>query len=144
MPHPRPSKPTVQQLMGKQRQLAKSRQPSERVIGGLCATGSLQGKLQTLTDKQVGQLMFREVWEALPLASPAMSISIEATHRLYRSPGGASTGEKRLNDPHTTLPRCLHCAEPMLRYIGIDEPDFQRCTSLRCNHKVYITIKESF
>lgn len=78
-----------------------------------------------------------------------MSISIEATHRLFRSLGGASIGEKRLNDPHTTLPRCPQCGESMLRYFGIDEPDYQRCVALKCGYKEYMTKaieppKESF
>ena len=135
----RKSKPTIRILMNRHRELAKSRQPSERVIGALGVTGFLQKRLHELGDRQVGQLMFDEVWEVLPLASPAMSITMEATHRLFRSPGGASTGETRLNDPHTTLQRCPRCGEPMMRYFGIGEPDYQRCVAVKCGCKVYLT-----
>jgi hypothetical protein len=85
--------------------------------------------------------MFDEVWEVLPLVSPAMTITVEATHRLFRSPGQATTGEQQFNAPDA-LPRCPRCKEPMMRYFGIGEPDYQRCMALKCGCKVYLTNTE--
>lgn len=66
----RPSKPTIRELITRQRQLSKSERPMKRVIEGLCAAGSIQARLEELADRQLGQLMFDVVWEALPLVSP--------------------------------------------------------------------------
>jgi hypothetical protein len=98
-----------------------------RILGRLCGAGRLQGDIESLTDRQIGQLMFDVVWDALELVSPAMSISIEATYRLLRSPAGARAELEVLNDLDN-LPDCPRCGESMLHYIGIGEPDYLRCT----------------
>jgi hypothetical protein len=136
MPDRRSSKPTVRDLIDQQCKLAKDT-AVERVTTALGVTGVLQARLQELNDRQIGQLCWDYVWDVLPIVSPAMVITMEATHRLYRSPGQASVGERRMNDP-SYLPRCPKCGEPMMSYIGIDEPNFQRCTSLRCAYKKYL------
>lgn len=107
----------------------------ERVIERLCVAGGLQQRLEELNDRQVGQLMFDVVWDEFEIASPAFTITLEATHRLFRSSGGASTGEKRINDPGH-LPSCPKCGEDMMHFIGIDEPDYRRCVSLVCRLKI--------
>jgi hypothetical protein len=138
MTNRRSSKPTVRELIDKQRKLAKSERPVEQVIGGLGVTGVLQEKLQELNDRQIGQLCWDYVWDVLPIVSPAMAITMEATHRLFRSPGRESTGEQQFNAPDS-LQCCPQCGEPMMQHVGLDEPDIRRCTALGCGHKEYMT-----
>jgi hypothetical protein len=140
MPDRRSSKPTIHGLIDKQRKLAKSDQPVERATIALGATGALQERLPDLNDRQIGQLMFDIVWDELPLVSPAMTITTEATHRLFRSPGGASTGEQQFNAPDS-LQCCPQCGEPMMRYFGIGEQDYQRCVALKCGYKKYVGVE---
>jgi hypothetical protein len=120
--------------MNKQRKLAEGKFSFETGMEELLLTGELMKKVQELTDRQIGQLVFDTVWDHIPLASTAMSVIAEATHRLFRSPGGSTVGEKRLNDPHDLLP-CPKCGEPMMFFFGIDEPDFKQCVSLKCAYK---------
>jgi hypothetical protein len=106
-----------------------ARRSEQDVLRSLSSTGKLQRNLESLSDRQVGQLMFDKVWEAVPMTSPAMSISIEATERLFRSQAGARTEEEVFNHPDK-LQVCPDCGQPMLlRYVGIGEPDYSRCES---------------
>jgi formate dehydrogenase maturation protein FdhE len=106
---------------------------AEKLIGEVAALGRVQQSLESLTDRQVGQLMFNHVWEALPMASSAMSISIEATHRLFRSQAGARGEHELLNNPEN-LPDCPQCKRPMLHYVGIGEADYRYCEA--CRYKI--------
>lgn len=101
----------------------------------LLATAACQQSLRKRTDKQIGQLVYDYVWNELDLSTAAMAVAVEATHRLYRSSGGPSIGEPRLNEPDC-LAVCPSCGSDMLRRIGIDEPDYYVCTALGCGNKV--------
>lgn len=71
--------------METQRKLAVSRNPFERVVGSLVIAGQLSERLARLSDRSIGRLMFRYVWNGLQLASPEACICIEATRRLLRT-----------------------------------------------------------
>ncbi len=100
----------------------------------LAVAGRRQHELLSCTDRQIGQLMFDHLWDEFELASAAMSIGMEATHRLFRSSAGERKPDEVLNDPDE-LPTCPRCGQPMLHYIGDGEPDYRKCTSLKCELK---------
>jgi hypothetical protein len=128
------SKATIRELLKKQRELEAADFSFKTGLEGLYVVGELMEKLRELSDRQVGQLVVDVVWGELPMTSPAMTVSTEAAHRLFRSPGGPSIGEKRLNDPLDLLP-CPKCGEPTMIFVGIDEPDCRKCASLKCGHE---------
>lgn len=125
---------TVRELIEAQNRRLKSRDLRERAFCSFFAYGELGRRLPTLADRQIGQLVWDVVLDDLGLVSPAMSISIEASERLFRSIAGART-TARLNVPGA-LPTCPQCGEEMMHFIGVGEPDYRQCASLNCEHKI--------
>lgn len=111
------------------------------VLKAIVATGEIQ-RLQRLSDRQVGQLMFDHVWDALKRVSLAMTIGIEATERLFRSPAGARCRNEVFNHPDK-LPDCPKCGEPKMHLVGIGEPDYLLCVSKASAHKIAETDEET-
>ncbi len=106
---------------------------AKELISEVAALGRMQQNLKSLTDRQIGQKCFDVVWEQLPMVSGALAIVIEGTERLFRSQAGARGEHEVLNDIDR-LPLCPLCGEAMLHYIGIGEPDHQKCNV--CGHKI--------
>lgn len=126
---------TIRDLIDAQNRRLRSDDLRTRVVDSLVASGEIGGRLRDLTDRQVGQLMFDVVWHELGLVSPAMSICTEATERLFWSQAGARAESDEFNHLNN-LPICPRCGSDMLRYVGIDEPDYRLCTLLACRHKI--------
>lgn len=129
------SESAVREAIDAQNRRLKSDDPQQRVVAAFFRCGEVGSHLSSLTDRQIGQLVFDVVWDELGLVSPALSICIEAIERLFRSPAGARPEGKRFNDINN-LPACPVCEEDMLHYVGIDEPDYDQCSSVTCGHKV--------
>ncbi len=110
-------------------------QSEQNSLRALVTTGKLMRDLEALSDRQIGQLMFDVVWDVLDMVSPAFSISAEASERLFRSPSGSRDPDEVLNDPDK-LPDCPICGQPMMRYIGIGEPDYLKCVTVGCGHRI--------
>ena len=104
---------------------------ANELIGEVASLGGIQQGLESLSDRQVGQLMFDRVWDELPMVSGCLGIAIEATERLFRSRAGARGEHEELNDIEH-LPGCPLCGEAMLHYIGIGEPDYRKCNVCAC------------
>ena len=115
----------------------ESESPFVRRIGRLLAAGVLDGHLDALSDRQVGQLMFDEVGNDLGIAQPEATICHQATQRLFRSGSGSLEEEFPLQRP------CPVCGNEMLMRYGIDEPDSFQCTFLPCGYKEYLPGKGS-
>jgi hypothetical protein len=86
-----------------------------------------------MTDRQVGQLVWNDVLDEVPMACRAWGIAAEAAERLFRSKAGTRLPEEVLNDINN-LPECSLCGGEMLHFIGLGEPDFKRCE--RCGSKI--------
>jgi hypothetical protein len=126
---------TIREAIEAQRERLKSGDPRRSVVEAFFRCGELSGRLRDMSDKQVGQLVFDVVIDDVPLVNPAMSVAVEASERLFRSPAGARATHEVFNDPDM-LPRCPRCHHPMMHFIGIDEPDYQECVALDCGYKI--------
>lgn len=117
---------TIRELIEKQKKLAYSDNPVERLAAALLIPGALAKRLRQLRDPQVGQLLLDEVWSRLNLLRPESTICLQAVDRLRGSPK-----EKR--------PTCPKCGSEMIQHIGIDEPDFLECALLDCGLRIQAT-----
>lgn len=84
---------TVRGLMEMQRRFAHSNNRFERCFGSLLTAGRLERHLATLSDRQIGQLMFDYVGGNLGVFQPEATICQHAIRRLFRSAGGRITVE---------------------------------------------------
>jgi hypothetical protein len=125
---------TIRDIIGAQNRRLKSGNLRERAVDSLFGYCELGRRLPGLTDRQVGQLVFDFVLDDLVLVSPAMSLSMEASERLFRSSAGART-TARFNVPGQ-LPICPRCGEEMMRYVGLGQSDYRQCVSLKCGYKI--------
>jgi hypothetical protein len=74
----------IAKLIDTQRRLANSGNSSERLVGTLIIAGRLSRCLTRVSDRVIGSLMFKHIWNVLMLTSPEMTIAMEATRRLLR------------------------------------------------------------
>jgi hypothetical protein len=126
---------TIRQAIDAQNQRLNSPDRRERIIESFFRSGNVGARLTQLSDRQIGQLMFDLVGDNFGFGSPEASISNEATERLFRSKAGARAENEEFNNLNE-LPACPWCGSDMLHFVGIDEPDFRRCTSVGCRHKI--------
>ena len=75
----------IEDLIELQRRLMHSENRFERVIGTLCVAGLLKERLEAVSDRAVGQLMFDYVWNDMNALSPELTICEVATDRLLNS-----------------------------------------------------------
>jgi len=114
---------------------------SPLVVDRLTAMGlgnTLRDRLNAMSDRQIGQLIFDFCWAQMYVDGPELSLVTQAIDRLRRSPGGGITFEEadeRLKQ-RPVCPKC-GCVEMYLHY-GIDEPDFWQCDYVSCSHKIYV------
>lgn len=111
---------TIAEQIRNQRAAARLKNPAARLLSCLVSAARLFRELQTLNDRQVGQLVFDYVMDVVPLLSPEMSICGEAARRLIAV------------EP-TTSRTCSKCGSMMLFNVGIDEPDYWSCISSECS-----------
>ena len=128
--------PNICKLIERLRKLGES----PRQLDQLCAVvlgGTLTDRLNKLSDRQIGQLLFDFCWPELYLNGPELLICAHAMDRLRRSTGGVITnGEAQANLKQQ--PVCPKCGNEMFLHYGIDEPDFWLCDRVACRHKRYV------
>jgi hypothetical protein len=88
---------SIEELIGLQRTLSRSRNPFQRVVGSLCLSGMLKAGLAVLPDEAVGQLMFNHVCNEMNVFSPELTICEVATERLlHPTPVLVKSAKERL------------------------------------------------
>jgi hypothetical protein len=123
-------------LIERQRKLGESPRPIDR-LRAVVLGGTLSDRLNELSDRQIGQLLFDFCWPELYVDGPELIICTHAIDRLRRSTGGVFTKE----EAHENLrpqPVCPKCGNEMFLHYGIDEPDFWLCDYVSCRHKRYV------
>ena len=113
---------TIRELIEKQKKLAYSDNPVERIAAALLIPGALAKQLNRLTNSQIGELLLDEVWSRLNLLHPESTICLHAVDRLRGSAKGKCLA-------------CPKCGNEMTLHYGIDEPDFFECVLLSCGHR---------
>jgi hypothetical protein len=120
-------------LIERQRKLGESRRPIDQ-LRALAVGGTLSDRLNGLSDRQIGQLLFDFCWPELYVDGPELIIVTQAIDRLRRSPGRAVTNEEA-QDNLKQQPGCPKCGNEMFLHFGIDEPDFWLCDRVACRRK---------
>jgi hypothetical protein len=98
---------------------------------------TLSDRLNGLSDRQIGQLLFDFCWAECYFASPELSIVTQAIDRLRRSTGGGIPNEEA-EESRKQQPVCPKCGTEMFLHYGIDEPDFWLCDYVACRHRRYV------
>jgi len=119
-------------LIKRQRKLGESPLLIDRLTA-MVLGGALGDRLNGLSDRQIGQLLFDFCWPELYVDGPELIIVTQAIDRLRRSTGGAVTNEEA-QDNQKQQPVCPKCGNERFLHYGIDEPDFWRCDWVDCRH----------
>jgi hypothetical protein len=80
-------------LIERQRKLGESPRPLDHLYA-VAVGGALSDRLNELSDRQIGQLLFDFCWAECYFNSPELIICTHAIDRLRRSTGGAVTNEE--------------------------------------------------
>jgi len=120
-------------LIERQRKLGESPRPIDR-LRAVALGDALRDRLNELSDRQIGQLLFDFCWRELYVDGPELIIVTQAIDRLRRSTGGSFTNEEA-QENLMQQPVCPKCGNEMFLHYGIDEPDFWRCDYVGCRHK---------
>lgn len=112
---------------------------AKELLGEVASLGRIQQRLESMTDRQVGQKVWTDVLNELPMDSHTWGIAAEAAERLFRSQGGVRGEHEEFNDIEN-LPVCPMCRGNMFHHVGIAEPDYRKCES--CGYKVQETPEE--
>ena len=123
-------------LIKRQRKLGESPLLIDRLTA-MVLGGALRDRLNELSDRQIGQLLFDFCWPELYVDGPELTIVTQAIDRLRRSKGGVVPNEEA-QDSLKQQPVCPKCGNEMFLHYGIDEPDFWRCDYVACRHKRYV------
>ena len=123
-------------LIERQRKLGESPRRIDR-LRTMVLAGALSDRLNGLSDRQIGQLLFDFCWPELYVDGPELIIVTQAIDRLRRSTGGAVTNAEA-QDNLKQQPGCPRCGNEMFLHFGIDEPDFWLCDYVSCRHKRYV------
>ena len=127
---------STRDIIKRQRKLTESPRPIDR-LRAVVLGAALGDRLNELSDRQIGQLLFDFCWPELYVDGPELIIVTQAIDRLRRSRGGVITNE----EPQENLkqqPVCPRCGNEMFLHYGIDEPDFWLCDYVACRHKKYV------
>jgi hypothetical protein len=125
----------VNDLIEVQREL--SRKPGlSHLLEAFQAAAALKRKLKGLTDRQIAQLVFDHVSDELNLGSPSEVILQQAIERLFASSATSAPAEGRFSIFNEAF-ECPRCQFDMLPIVGIEEPDYWKCTLLSCGYKIY-------
>jgi len=128
--------PSIRNLMERLRKLGASLRPVDRLYA-VAVDRALTVRLNELSDRQIGQLLFDFCWASFYLASPELTIVTQAIDRLRRSTGRGITNEEA-QDSLKQRPVCPKCVNEMYLHYGIDEPDFWLCDYMSCQHKRHV------
>jgi len=127
---------STRHLIERQRKLGESPRPIDR-LRAVVLGGALGDRLNGLSDRQIGQLLFDFCWPELYVGSPELIMVTQAIDRLRRSTGGAFTNEEAQGNLKQQ-PVCPKCGNEMFLHYGIDEPDFWLCDRVACRRKRYV------
>ena len=125
--------PSIRNLIARLRKLGESSRSLDRLYA-VAVDSALNDRLNRLSDRQIGQLLFDFCWAECYFNSPELTIVTQAIDRLCRSTGGAVTHQKA-RDSLKEQPGCPKCGNEMFLHYGIDEPDFWLCDYVDCRHK---------
>ena len=120
-------------LIKRQRKLGESPLLIDRLTAMILGS-ALGHRLNELSDRQIGQLLFDFCWPECYFNSPELIIVTQAIDRLRRSMGGVITNEEA-QESLKQQPVCPQCGNEMFLHYGIDEPDFWLCDYVGCRHK---------
>jgi hypothetical protein len=123
-------------LIERQRKLGESQRPIDRLRAAVFGS-ALSHRLDGLSDRQIGQLLFDFCWAECYFNSPELIIVTQAIDRLRRSTGGPVTNEEA-QDNLKQQPVCPKCGNEMFLHYGIDERDFWLCDNVSCRHRRYV------
>ena len=128
---------SIRNLIARLRKLRESLRPRDHLYA-VAVDSALTDRLDELSDRQIGQLLFDFCLAECYVPSPELTIVMQAIDRLRRSTGGVITKEEA-QDNVKQRPVCPKCGsdETYLHY-GIDEPDFWQCAYGSCGHKRYV------
>ena len=98
---------------------------------------ALGDRLNELSDRQIGQLLFDFCWPELYVDGPELVIVTQAIDRLRRSMEGPGKNEEA-QGKLKQRPVCPKCGNEMFLHCGIDEPDSWLCDYLGCQLKTYV------
>jgi hypothetical protein len=124
---------STRDIIKRQRDLCESPRFIDR-LHAVVLGGALGDRLNGLSDRQIGQLLFDFCWPELYVDGPELIIVTRAIDRLRRSTGGAVTNEEA-QENLKQQPVCPKCGNEMFLHYGIDEPDFWLCDYVDCQHK---------
>jgi hypothetical protein len=124
-------------LIKRQQKLSASPLVIDR-LSAIALGGTLHDRLNAMSDRQIGQLIFDFCWVQMYMEGPELSLVTQAIDRLRRSTGGGITFEEA-DERLKQRPICPEpeCGCEMYIHYGIDEPDFWLCESLSCGHRIY-------
>ena len=132
---------TTRDTIKRQRKLGESPRAVDRLRAAVLG-GALKDRLNKLSDRQIGQLLFDFCWPELYVDGPELIIVTQAIDRLRRSTGGAVTNAEA-EENLTQQPVCPKCGNETFLHYGIDEPDFWLCDFVGCRHKRYVVEQEA-
>src|ERR1039458_5799799 len=127
---------STRDLIERQRKLGESPLLIDRLTA-MVLGGALGDRLNGLSDRQIGQLLFDFCWPELYVDGPELIIVTQAIDRLRRSTGGAVTNEEA-QESRKQRPVCPKCGNEMFLHYGINEPDFWRCDYVSCRRRRYV------
>lgn len=128
---------SIRDLIERLRKLRKSPRPRDHLYA-VAVDSALTDRLNELSDRQIGQLLFDFCWAECYFPSPELTILTQAIDRLRRSTGGVIT-EEEAQDELNQRPVCPKCgSDEMYLHYGIDEPDFWQCAYGSCRHRIYV------
>ena len=128
--------PSIRNLIERLRKLGESPRPLDHLYA-VAVDSTLSDRLNGLSDRQIGQLLFDFCWAECYFASPELSIVTQAIDRLRRSTGGGIPNEEA-EESRKQRPVCPKCGNEMFLHYGIDEPDFWLCDYVSCRHRRYV------
>jgi hypothetical protein len=123
-------------LIERLRKLGESPRPPDHLYA-VVVDSALTDRLNELSDRQIGQLLFDFCWPECYFSSPELTIVTQAIDRLRRSTGGVFKKEEAQENLGPQL-ICPKCGTEMFLHYGIDEPDFWLCDHVDWQHKSYI------
>jgi len=126
---------SIRNMIERLRKLRKSPRPRDHLYA-VVVDNALTDRLDGLSDRQIGQLLFDFCWAQCYFPSPELTVVTQAIDRLRRSTGGVLTEEETAQDDRKQRPVCPKCGnDAMYLHYGIDEPDFWLCAYGSCGHK---------
>ena len=128
--------PSIRNLIERLRKLGESPRPLDHLYA-VAVDSTLSDRLNGLSDRQIGQLLFDFCWAECYFASPELSIVTQAIDRLRRSTGGGIPNEEA-EESRKQRPVCPKCGNEMFLHYGIDERDFWLCDYVSCRHRRYV------